>query len=71
LPGHAGVATSVYANAFTTGNLIGYFCFGSLVGAVGHHGLFYICAGFAAVTFAIFLAYRHQAAPMAAMARSA
>lgn len=71
LPGHAGVATSIYANAFTTGNLIGYFAFGSLLGCVGHRGLFFVCAALAAVTLAIFLAYRHETAPMAAAARSA
>ena len=71
LPGQPGLATSVYANAFTTGNLIGYFGFGSLVVLVGHRGLFFVCAGLAAVTSVIFVAYRHAAAPMAAAARHA
>lgn len=70
LPGQAGVATSVYANAFTTGNLVGYFGFGSLVDLVGHHGLFLVCAGLAAVPSVIFVAYRHASAPMATAARS-
>ncbi|HWA86002.1 MAG TPA: sugar efflux transporter [Opitutus sp.] len=71
LPGQAGLATSVYANAFTTGNLVGYFGFGMLVGVVGHRGLFLVCAGLAAVSSAIFIGYRHTAAPMAAAARAA
>jgi SET family sugar efflux transporter-like MFS transporter len=69
VPGHTGVATSIYANAFTTGNLIGYFGFGSLLGLVGHHGLFFVCAGLSVVTLVIFAAYRHESSPMAAAAR--
>ena len=68
LPGHAGVATSIYSNSFSTGSLIGYFFFGALVGAVGHRGVFFVCAALCATTFTIFLFYRHRKAPLAARA---
>jgi len=62
LPGRTGLATSIYANAFSTGSLLGYFTFGALVSAVGHRGLFLVCAGLCATTLVIFVLYRHRTA---------
>lgn len=55
LPGQAGVATSIFSNSFNTGNLVGYFIFGQLLLALGHRGLFVLCAGFGIVTLLILL----------------
>lgn len=60
LPGHAGVATSLYSNSFAAGNLIGYLAFGVLLDAVGHRGVFVACVMVSAVTFILFILYRHR-----------
>ena len=59
LPGHAGVATSIYSNSYSSGSLIGYLGFGVLLEAVGHRGVFAVCAALCGVTFALLL-YRHR-----------
>jgi SET family sugar efflux transporter-like MFS transporter len=59
IPGQTGVATSIYSNSYSTGNLLGYFSFGVLLNAVGHRGVFWACTGLSVVTLIIFMAYRH------------
>jgi MFS transporter, SET family, sugar efflux transporter len=65
VPGQAGVATSIYSNSYSAGNLLGYFGFGVLLNTVGHRGIFWTCMALSVVTLVIFLAYRHrnEAAP--------
>jgi len=53
LPGRAGVATNLYANALKVGSLIGFSSFGLLARHVGHGGLFLLCAGLGSLTFLI------------------
>jgi len=60
LPGQTGLATSIYSNSYGTGGLLGYFGFGALVDAIGHRGVFFVCAGLCAAALAIFLLYRHR-----------
>lgn len=60
LPGQAGVATSIYSNAFAAGNLFGYFGFGLLLHAVGYRGVFVACAILSTITFAVFMLYRPE-----------
>ena len=60
LPGQTGLATSIYSNSYGTGGLLGYFGFGALVNAIGHRGVFFVCAGLCAAALAIFLLYRHR-----------
>jgi MFS transporter, SET family, sugar efflux transporter len=60
VPGQAGLATTIFANASQVGNLVGYFCFGALVEGVGHRGVFAICGTFTAVTLALLLVYRRR-----------
>jgi SET family sugar efflux transporter-like MFS transporter len=50
LPGRAGVATNLYANALKLGSLIGFSSFGLLASRVGHDGLFLVCAGLGSLT---------------------
>jgi SET family sugar efflux transporter-like MFS transporter len=69
LPGRAGLATAIFSNASNLGNLVGYFSFGALVGAVGHHGVSVVCAGLTVVTLVLLLAYRPR--PQAAAASRA
>ncbi len=71
LPGQFGVATSIYSNSYSIGALVGYFTFGLLLGQIGHRGIYFVCAGMCAVTFTIFMLYRHDreiAGPAAAAA---
>lgn len=49
LPGQPGLATTVFANSSSIGNLVGYLSFGALSNALGPRGLFGACA-VAAVT---------------------
>jgi SET family sugar efflux transporter-like MFS transporter len=65
LPAQPGVATSLFANTFNAGNLLGYFAFGNLVGPVGHRGLFLVCAGLSVLTTVILLFYRQKPRPSA------
>jgi len=65
LPTQPGVATSLFANTFNAGNLLGYFGFGNLVGLVGHRGLFPVCAGLSLLTTLILLFYRVKVPPSA------
>jgi SET family sugar efflux transporter-like MFS transporter len=53
LPGRAGVATNLYANALKLGSLVGFSSFGLLARHVGHGGLFLVCAGLGSLTFMI------------------
>ena len=58
VPGQAGLATTVYANATYFGNLVGFLAFGSLVGPLGHRGLFLVSAALAAGMLIMLLVYR-------------
>jgi SET family sugar efflux transporter-like MFS transporter len=60
VPGQAGVATSIYSNSYSAGNLLGYFGFGLLLNTVGHRGIFWTCTALSAATLMIFMAYRHR-----------
>ena len=60
VPGQAGVATSIYSNSYSTGNLLGYFLFGVLLESVGYRGVFWACTGLSVVTLIIFMFYRHS-----------
>ena len=62
VPGQTGVATSIYSNSYSTGNLVGYFGFGVLLDSVGHRGVFWACMGLSLMTLVIFAAYRHRPA---------
>jgi MFS transporter, SET family, sugar efflux transporter len=62
LPGQAGLATTIFANAGNVGNLVGYFCFGALLEASGHRGVSLIGAGLGAITLAIMVLYRPRPA---------
>ena len=53
LPGKAGFATNLYANALKLGSLVGFSTFGLLASRVGHAGLFLVCAGLGSLTFLI------------------
>ncbi len=63
LPGQSGLATSIYSNSFSSGNLVGYFIFGVSVQAFGHRGVFLISALLGLVTLAILTFYRRPAPP--------
>ena len=60
IPGQAGIATSIYSNSYSAGNLLGYLCFGLLAEAVGYRGVFWACAGLSTIALIIFMAYRHK-----------
>lgn len=68
LPGQAGVATSIYANSFSGGSLVGYFAFGLAVQPLGHRGVFIVCSLLSLVTFAILLLSRRRAVAATALA---
>jgi SET family sugar efflux transporter-like MFS transporter len=63
VPGQPGLATTIFTNAANLGNLVGYFCFGSLVGPLGHRGLFLVSAALTSVTLVIVLFYRPRLKP--------
>lgn len=63
LPAQPGVATSLFANTFNAGNLLGYFAFGNLVGLVGHRGMFLVCSALSILTTVILLLYRVKLQP--------
>jgi SET family sugar efflux transporter-like MFS transporter len=58
VPGQPGLATTVFANATTAGNLLGFFAFGSLVQPLGNRGLFLASAGLTFLMAAILFLYR-------------
>lgn len=58
VPGRPGLATTIFTNAASVGNLFGFFGFGSLVQLLGHRGMFVLSAGLTTVTLAIMLSYR-------------
>jgi SET family sugar efflux transporter-like MFS transporter len=60
VPGQAGLATAIYANATNLGALLGYFAFGALARPLGHRGLFFVSAALTAATFVIVVRYRHR-----------
>ena len=62
VPGQPGLATTVFANAASVGNLVGFFGFGSMVGALGNRGLFLISAALTAGMAIIFFFYRPRPA---------
>jgi MFS transporter, SET family, sugar efflux transporter len=53
LPGQRGAATTLYSNALKAGSLLGFGAFGILASYLGHARLFWVCAGFAAITLAV------------------
>ena len=61
VPGQAGLATAIYTNAASLGNLVGFFAFGALVQPLGHRGLFFVSAGLTTAMFVIVVRYRPRA----------
>jgi SET family sugar efflux transporter-like MFS transporter len=61
MPQRAGTATSLYSNALKLGSLLGFITFGTLARALGHTGLFSICAGLSAVSLGIMVLVRPPA----------
>ena len=61
VPGQPGLATTIFGNASSGGNIAGYFCFGAVLEALSSHGVVYVCAGLSACTLVILLLYRHRA----------
>ena len=59
IPDQPGIATSIYANSYSAGNLLGYLSFGLLVDAVGYRGVFWACSALSSITLVIFMIYRH------------
>lgn len=55
LPGQAGTATNLYANALRFGSTAGYLLFGTLAATLGHRGVFAVCAALSATTLALFV----------------
>lgn len=53
LPGRFGAATNLYSNASRIGSTSGYLLFGAMATAVGHRGVYLVCA--ALVTLALLL----------------
>ncbi len=58
MPGQAGSATNIYANAQRTGSTLGYLLFGSLSSSLGFRSVFAVCAGFCCVCFLILYRWR-------------
>jgi SET family sugar efflux transporter-like MFS transporter len=58
LPGQAGLATTIFANAGNVGNLTGYFGFGALVEQFGYRGVCTACGLLASSMLLILLFYR-------------
>jgi SET family sugar efflux transporter-like MFS transporter len=58
VPGQAGLATTIYVNAANAGNLLGFFCFGTLVEPFGNRGLFLASAALTVIMAIIMFAYR-------------
>lgn len=69
LPGRAGLATAIFSNSGSVGNLVGYFSFGVLVDTVGHRGVSLVCSGLTVVTLVLLLIYRPR--PTVALAGAA
>ena len=57
LPGQAGTATNLYANAQRIGSTTGYLLF-SVADSLGYRGIFYVCTGLCALTLVLFYAVR-------------
>jgi SET family sugar efflux transporter-like MFS transporter len=62
LPGQAGTATNLYANAQRIGSTAGYLLFG-VADALGYQAVFYVCTGLCAVTLILFHAIRPRPQP--------
>ena len=58
VPGQPGLATTIFTNATSLGNLAGYFGFGLLVEPLGHRGMFLVSAALTTVMLVIMLLYR-------------
>lgn len=58
IPGHAGLATSLFSNAGAVGNLFGFLSFGFVVETFGHQGSFLACAALTAITCVLMLRFR-------------
>jgi len=66
LPGQTGVATSIYANSFSLGSLLGYVSFGVLAPAIGHRNLSLVCAVLGALSLTVLmLSPRRELTPAA------
>jgi MFS transporter, SET family, sugar efflux transporter len=63
LPGQAGVATSIYANSFSGGSLVGYLAFGTFLPVLGHRGVIVLCAVLSALALGILYARRQATSP--------
>jgi SET family sugar efflux transporter-like MFS transporter len=68
IPNQPGTATNLYTNANRVGSTIGYLCYGSLAGSIGHRGVFLVCTGVCAAAFLLLWLSReeHEHAPAAA-----
>ncbi len=58
LPGHTGLATTLYSNSFSGGSLIGFLTFGLLLERVGYRGVFVICVALCAAALGLLLLSR-------------
>jgi SET family sugar efflux transporter-like MFS transporter len=56
LPRETGVATAIFTNSWSVGNLLGFFTFGLLLPRVGHRGLYFTCATLAAAASLLLIA---------------
>jgi Arabinose efflux permease len=61
LPGHTGLATTLYSNSFSGGSLVGFLSFGLLLERVGYRGVFVICVILCSASLALLLVARHRA----------
>jgi Arabinose efflux permease len=60
LPGHIGVATTLYSNSFGGGSLIGYLGFGLLLQTIGYRGVFVVCVALCVAAAGLLLVARHR-----------
>lgn len=58
VPGQVGLATSLFSNAGSLGNLLGMLSFGFLLEALGHQNTFAICAGLSFLALLLIALYR-------------
>ena len=58
VPGQPGLATTIYTNAGSIGNLVGYLSFGTLMELVGNRGLFAVSAALTVVALGLMLRFR-------------
>lgn len=68
IPDQPGTATNLYTTANRTGSTVGYLLFGTLVEAIGHRGVFIVCASLCAVAFLLLWLAREKHAQVAVAA---